>query len=282
MDSQHRHELKENDLMEFLRNFKEWFNKYGTQVLLVILIAVLAYVGVNWFTGREMRQRQAAWAEYAASATPEGLAQLGDRYSRSRPGVAAMSLLDAADLLRREAVLGIGPDAQNPTASGELTDDQRRTLEQAANYYQRVIDMPGTHLLYQLNAHMGLAATQVSLGDREAAREHYRAAMQASGPYQQIRALAQMQMSRLDQLPARVAFAVKPPDAETPEGPDSPMLPDTPEGDPEIRVPFAPEDGEDTTDGDEGDAADAMEAPDAADAPDEGDAADAPEQPDGP
>lgn len=218
MDKEHRDELRENDLREFFRNFGAWFNKYGTPVLLGAAIVVLAFVGARWFTTKDQRMRNNGWAQLAASAAPESMAQVATEYP-ALPGLGAYALLEAADLLRREAMLGVGPDADAPAAPAELTEPQRQDLQQAADYYQRVLSMPDAPLKFKLNAHLGLAVTHVSLGDPDAAREHFRQARDNAGPFQNIAVLAKNRLQALDELPLSIPLPKKP---AVPEATDEP------------------------------------------------------------
>jgi len=217
MDSEHRQELKENDLLAFFRNFNEWFNKHGTPVLLGIALVVAAFVGVRWFTGQEARMREAAWRDFAATATPEGLAQLAEEY-RGMHGFAAMSLLEAGDMLRRQVVIGLGPNAEPPSTSGDLSESQQSKLNRAAGYYRRIVDNPDSPRLQKLNACLALGATELTLGKREEARRWYSRAADEAGPFQNIAAIANDELAELDRLPERIAFARRPAGAGTEAG----------------------------------------------------------------
>ena len=70
MDTQHRHELKENDLAEFLENFGEWWNKHGTVAMLILLFLVGGFLGYRLLRARAIDQREAAWRDLANTTKP--------------------------------------------------------------------------------------------------------------------------------------------------------------------------------------------------------------------
>jgi tetratricopeptide (TPR) repeat protein len=212
MDSEHRHELKENDLLEFFRNFKNWWAKHGTQTLLVILVCVLALTGYRYFKGKEARERDAAWADLANVSTVEGRQQVAGMYP-NRPGLANLALLQAADDLRTQAfaVDELGNPA--PATSPEPNEAQRKTLDDAAKLYQRVIDapQPTEPSLYKLNARMGLAAVHETLGEWDKAEAEYRNVIKEAGAYRNIALVADRQIQTMDSRKEPIAFKLAPP-----------------------------------------------------------------------
>ena len=212
MDSEHRHELKENDLYEFFRNFKDWWAKHGTQTLLVILVCVLALTGYRYFKGKEARERDAAWADLAAVSTVEGRQQVAGMYP-NRPGLANLALLQAADELRTQAfaVDELGNPA--PATSTEPNEAQRKTLDDAAKLYQRVIDapQPTEPSLYKLNARMGLGAVYETLGEWDLAKAEYRNVIKEAGAYRNIAMVADRQIQTMDSRKEPIAFKPAPP-----------------------------------------------------------------------
>jgi len=241
MDSEHRHELKENDLLEFFRNFRQWWTKYGTQTLLVILIAVLAVTAYRYFQGKEARELNAAWSDYAAASTPESLQQVAGIHV-NRPGLSNRALLDAADQLFNRAI-GVGEDGMPAPADRlEPTDEQRKTLEQAAKLYQRVIDapQPTEPSLHKLNARMGLASVREALDEWDLAAAQYRAVVKEAGMYRNIALTADRLLSSIDHRKVPIAFPPAPEAEAATEPPTEGDLPDLPAGDGNILV--VPED----------------------------------------
>ena len=242
MDSEHRHELKENDLLEFIRDFKSWWAKHGTQTLLVILVAVLALTAYRYFRGKAARELDAAWSEYASVSTPEGRQQIAGAYV-NYPGLSNLALLDAADETFGNALgIGRGIDPMPATSPGPSAE-QAEQLRKAAGLYQRVIDapQPTEPSLYKLNARMGLAAVYETLGEWDKAAEQYRLTIQESGPYKNISAAADRALTTMADREQPVTFPPAPvtevtgapegaPDAAAPRDADGTVHIDIPEG----------------------------------------------------
>lgn len=220
MDSQERHDMKQNDLQEFLVNFREWWSKYGTILMLVILVALGGFVLARWYAGREARALEAAYSELdiaRGSGNPFALQEVAVRYE-DVPGVAGMARLEAADLIVRE-VLGLLP---RQTDAPPLTEEEKKDqLEQAAQLYLRVIELDQSPLQV-LNARLGLATVAETRGDFDAAREQYDRIQQQAG--ETWPALAHRAEQRMGDL-GRIATPI-----EFPAPPDPPAIPGMGEG----------------------------------------------------
>jgi len=211
MDSEHRHELKENDLYAFFRNFKTWWAKHGTQTLLVILLCVLALTAYRHFRGKDFRELDAAWSEYASVSTVEGRQQIAGVYV-NRPGLSNLALLDAADELAMRVFSFDEAGMPTSATTTELTQEQRETLEQAAALYQRVIDapQPTQPSLHLLNARMGLASVHETLGEWDQAEVQYRNVIKDAGSYRNIALVAERLLSSMDERQEPIAFQPAP------------------------------------------------------------------------
>ena len=71
MDSQHRHELKENDLAQFLANFGQWWGKYGNYLLVIVLVISVTVLGRRWMNASATTANEAAWSDLAYSTSPD-------------------------------------------------------------------------------------------------------------------------------------------------------------------------------------------------------------------
>lgn len=225
MDSEHRHELKENELLEFFRNFRQWWDKHGTYVLIVIVVVLATIVLVRWLSGRAERQQAALDAEYAQLVdnrqvnSDDALLAFVQRISAEHPAIAASAAIDRGDLRLRQATIGTtGEDGlQIDPTEPTLSDPQRTLYERAGDFYQAVLAIEGLEpgSLHRLNAHMGLGAVTLELGDVAAAREHYQAVVDNAGPYHTHATAAQAMLNRdLEQLAQPVVFRLPPPEAE--------------------------------------------------------------------
>ncbi len=233
MDSQERHELKQNDLAEFLSHFKQWWDKHGTTFLLVLVIAIGGLYGYRWYTTKEHRRKHAAWSAVMAAGTPEALQDVAAQHA-DVDGAWSRATLDAADSLASQANLGVEPSAAGqPDQSTDLTEEQRqRKLELAEKLYQQVIER-GTPL-FAANARAGLAAVYESMGEFDKAAAQYAQLQQTASAWPVIVRQAQRQAADLERLKQPVEFRPAPEipeDAatEADEQPDPPASADAPD-----------------------------------------------------
>jgi predicted negative regulator of RcsB-dependent stress response len=208
MDSNHRHELEENDLFTFLKNFKEWWNRYGTWLLAVTFVVVASLVGYRWYRNRVERQLEETWSGVNGlnATTPDAYLQLAR--DSSDPSFQARACLAAADLYTAKAVMPVAP------GPGEATEraKQQESLKSAESAYQQVLAVPNAHPLFKLNARLGLAAVAEGQKDWGAARKWYKeiAAEPAAQTYAPILARAKARLAMIDRLEVPVPFAPTP------------------------------------------------------------------------
>ena len=210
MDTEHRHELKENELYEFFRNFRDWWDKHGLSTMLIVLVALAGFLFYRWYSGKEHRELNTAWTAMTDTSSPEGLVRVADEHG-DREGVRAYALLQAAHLLSQEAILG----QTGMTAEGASLDAEQRELrlERAAELYQRVIEL-GEPRLMVLNARFGLAAVYESMGRFDEAREQYEQAARGSQLYSGLAEIAERKIRELEVLQSPVDFADAPATSE--------------------------------------------------------------------
>ena len=203
MDSQHRHELKENDLADFLLNFRQWWAQHGKKTL--IMIVVIAVVVTLWrlrSATAEVRHEQ-AWSNLAASSGPDAFLAIAAEADNAT--LRNLARVRGADLWALKATL---PQA-------ELTTIQM--LDQAEETYQEVISDPQAPLVLRLNAMLGLAAVGETRGDWDKTDQWYdRVIEQAGGLYPAHRAEAESRRVLVEQLKKPLTFAPEPaPDTVT-------------------------------------------------------------------
>lgn len=242
MDSQHRHELEQNDLQEFLAHFKQWWAKHGQSVMIIITVCVVAFAGYRLYRSSQVREHDAAWMDLATSTSPFSYSEVAEKHSD--PTVRALAHLRAGDLLRKQAFV--------PTAEQDANPDPERDLNSAADHYQQVLDnSPGTAFTY--NAYVGLATVEESRSNFDAARDYYeKAKAAAADEMPHVIARIDERIATIDRLSQPVVMVDRPEDL-------LPVIPDEGNG--------ASGDGEQSTDsedagqdgqaGDTGDNADA-------------------------
>lgn len=244
MDSQHRHELKENDLAEALTNWRDVWDKYGTPLTLAILVVVLVFAGYRLFGYYQTTTHETAWSDLAATASPEGMAEVADDHG-VKP-VQLLALLQGADLYLNEAVFppeiadaaavgdredgdngdtgdeGAGSDNGADADASSLGVDAERVeqrLSRAETMYQRVLDLAEAEV-FRANALLGLASVAESRERWDEAASFYdRAKAEAeAGELPELGRIAEHRKSMLDKLKLPVAIVEAPeepaPDAD--------------------------------------------------------------------
>jgi len=209
MDSEHRHELKENDLADFLAHFGQWWAKHGTKLLTVVLVLAVAFTGKRWYDMRTVAAKENAWRDLAETTSPEGYRSVA--LTHPNAAVRALAYLRGADLLLANTAVGDDSDLAETS----------QTLDSAALMYEQVINDRQTHLVYKLNAQLGLAAVAEGGRDWDAARQHYQSVIdQAGTQYTTIAKQAQARAAMLDRLEKPVVFGPEETEAAPPAAQD--------------------------------------------------------------
>jgi tetratricopeptide (TPR) repeat protein len=212
MDSEHRHELKENELAEFFRHFGQFWEKWGNSLLLVILVVLVAVVSVQIVTGHRFRQHEQNWSSLEFETHPSALAQVAE--SVKHPPIRALAHLRAGDALLRgdvvDAPSGFTVEAQPLDAAG-----RQRQLQEAAEHYEAVRQMERADGLFRVNALLGLAAVAENQGQWDLAQQRYEQAIAEARDIHQpaLGEHAAQRLAMLERLREPMTFA--PPAAAT-------------------------------------------------------------------
>jgi len=186
MDSEHRHELKQNDLREFLENFGAFWEKHGTWILTVVAVVVVIWAGSTWWSNRQMQVRSSAWTALDGAASAPELD--GVALDHSQPIVRALARLRAGDLYLDQAV--------HPQRDLLSDDDVRQALDRAEQRYRDVLSL-NVPPIYRANALLGLAAVAENRSQWDQAAASYELVMGMDIP-----SLAAMARARKQMLPA--------------------------------------------------------------------------------
>ncbi len=198
MDADHRHELKENDLAEFLRHFGQWWGKYGNTLLIALLVVVAVFTGVRMLNAKALTDHEDAWRDLAQTDSPQGLRVVAESYKD--PAVRTLAHLWGADALLVQAA-----------RPADNEQEQIAALDTAALTYREVIDGDTPHPLYALNARLGLARIAEARGDWDEAAQLYQIVIdQAGDANSTIRAQAGRGLAMLDRLAIPVVFGPDP------------------------------------------------------------------------
>lgn len=177
MDRERLKNVQTSDITDEKLNedFVLWLKTKGPTWLLVILVAIVAYLFmVNW-RQREARHQNEAWIALLDARLPTSLEDVAIQYP-DIDTVAQQARLRAANTYLQSIQLGraIGTTAD---AAVPLTDEDRIfNLDRAHLLYEEVLaadsNEPGDTIL-AVSALNGLAAVQESRGELESARSYY-------------------------------------------------------------------------------------------------------------
>ena len=207
MDSEERHELQENDLAAFFKNFGEFWNAYGTWIVATVAAVALVFAAYNLITSQIETARQNAWLDLYGSVSYESYQLVAEEHS-GKPAVVAAANLRGADLLLAQANEPTRGEDEQET-SGLLSRDE--ALATAEAMYQAAYDA-APDVLFRLNALEGLGVVAESRYDLDAARQRYTAIVEeAGGAYPSWQGRAEQRLALLDTLTAGpVEFAPDP------------------------------------------------------------------------
>lgn len=208
MDKQHKEELEQNDLKEFLTHLDRFFSKHGKLVFAIVLLTAAAVFAARWYRTKDIKALDGAWSDIAAATTPASLASAAQTHS-NLPGASNFALLAAANLWYDEVVNGVAgdtPDATQPRLSPQRLE---QLTERVKPLYEQVINAPQAHepSLPRLNARLGLAATLTTLGEFDQARAQYDLVIKEAGEYRALADHAEAKKAQLKSLVEPIVFA---------------------------------------------------------------------------
>jgi tetratricopeptide (TPR) repeat protein len=201
-------EVHQTDLTEgrINQDFVDWLKTKGVNYLLILLVALCAYLGwVRWMHHKSNYQAE-AWQAYvnAAGLLPSSLEDVATEYD-DVGAVAELARLEAASKLMRAVQSGkpLGaatpeptPENPMPPAPTEVLTAEQRTeyLDRADRLYQEVLkadDQSTGKSLIAVTALTGRAAVAESRGQIDEARTLYeQAAKRAEATYPELAAIS--------------------------------------------------------------------------------------------
>ncbi len=197
MDRNRLKEVHQTDLTESKINedFLDWLKTKGPTYLLVVLIALAAWLLMVRFKQQKQDHLNAGWAAFLSAQLPGSLEDVAAEFA-DLSGLSELANLRAADFYLQAVVTQV-PLGADPTAVvlDPLTDEDRDDyLARADRIYQAVIDAAGGSpgdTLYAVAAMNGKAAVAESRGDGERAVHWYlKAADRAESHFPQLAARA--------------------------------------------------------------------------------------------
>lgn len=194
MDSERRHELETNDLREFLDNFKDFWEKHGNKILLVLIVGLGGFAAYNYYNQWKDGKAEEAYNQLAAATTVDALLAVADEHS-----------LVHDEAMRRAGDLALG-SARNSLIQAEASS-AKESLKDASSAYEALAKR-GETVEYQLVGYEGLAKVAIMSGEWDKAKTNYEKLIELAGeahPAQAGRAEAGLEQLELIRYP--VAFA---------------------------------------------------------------------------
>ena len=229
-DKKRLSQVQTQDLTESRLNddFVYWLKKNGTNTLLVVLIALCAFLGFNVWQRKNLEKTSVAWSELGQATLPEAFEQIAKDHA-DIPQAAMMALLSAADLRLRQLQSGVlvaeVRDAQGTvtTPAVALDDAGRKVAQDAAEEdYSKAADialkLAGTNsnnaAIVLLQSYFGRAAVAESRGNFDGAKQWLTKAESEAGTA--WAPIAKLAKSRIDGLVALATPMQLPKNADLP------------------------------------------------------------------
>ncbi|MEC9374226.1 MAG: hypothetical protein VYC34_10300 [Planctomycetota bacterium] len=157
-------------------DFIDWLNKWGSTILMVLLVAALAWWGWRFLQTRQLQQIDEAFVALEAAVeagSPDNLILVAKEHE-GRGSVYEIASLAAADIYLDSARRGVTPGGDPMNANDLITDEQREDfLEQAGSLYDTVLDRvrgKEDKALIELSARGGVTAVAITRGQFDEAR----------------------------------------------------------------------------------------------------------------
>ncbi|MEX2212746.1 MAG: hypothetical protein WD768_01375 [Phycisphaeraceae bacterium] len=173
MDSEHRHELKESDLANFLASARKWWGRHQTKVLLLAIVLAAAILALRWSKQSSYASHERSWFELNTEVTAASLSKIAD--TASDPTIRTLAALRAGDELLAKA---IRPSSTPET--GATPEERSKALADAEALFKGVAKS-GPAKDYVLNAQFRLATIAEQRGQWDAARQLYQTIQKDSG-----------------------------------------------------------------------------------------------------
>lgn len=186
-------------------DFADWLKRWGSPMLLGILVLALGYRGWIWFQERQVQALDSAFIEldYASqSGNPESLMQVAQAWD-GRASVSHQARLEAADRYLLAHSTGVKPGGVpgNPEDRANETETANY-LNLAESLYRDVYQATSSkkaYTLFTLRALSGLSALAGTRGDYETARSQVSEMIELSEQLEMV-GLAEALRDRLSML----------------------------------------------------------------------------------
>ena len=112
MDTRHRHELEQNDLLSFFGHFGQWWEKYGMGILVVALVVVGGFTAKRYYDAHIDNARDSAYRDLETATSPDAYRSVAR--DSTDPNIQMLAYLRGADLALAHIVT---PEAPAPPST---------------------------------------------------------------------------------------------------------------------------------------------------------------------
>jgi tetratricopeptide (TPR) repeat protein len=221
MDAKERHELKDNDLAEFLEHFGEFWGKHGNSIMVVVTIVLVVFIGKRYYSNSQAVSHENAWADLSSTETPQGYRERAIE-SADIAGVPQLALLRGAEAFHQQAIT-LEQEAAGEEDAGVMSANE--SLESAESMYNQVLDSDAS-AAFRANAAAGLANVAETRNDFTAAADYWAKAKQLADEARlaTIAAQATLRLTMLEDLAQPIVFGESADEAtNAPDSPESPV-----------------------------------------------------------
>jgi hypothetical protein len=131
MKSEHRHDLKTNELGRLAEQVRPVLDKYGTPIMIGLVVVILTVTGTIWWSNTSSASKSAGWTEMAdalSTGSAENFANVADKFAGTAIG-------DWARLNEAESHLQSGIQLSFTDRQSGISD-----LEQAGETFKKVLN----------------------------------------------------------------------------------------------------------------------------------------------
>lgn len=178
MDDRHRQITEGKGLQEsrYNQEFIDFLNKWSTPVLVVVLLAALAWAGMRWWKREHAKSHDDAFVQFNEAdraGKPDNLLLVA-REVGAYGSVGELATLRAADQLHSSARRGVAPGG-NPSNPGDVlnAEQKKESLAKAGELYKRVMESAAKRpelFHHEVSGRAGLIAVLIDQGEMDRAR----------------------------------------------------------------------------------------------------------------
>lgn len=196
MDSEHRHELAENDLARILKGVGEKYSGLGAPLAAVAIAAIAIFLGFAVVRGQASATKQEAWMQLSAASIPENYAAVAADYPDTE--VSAWAKVNEGRMYLQEGIREAFTDKETSVAR----------LDAARKAFNEALENTAAPSEVRERALAGLATYEetVSDGDTSAAVAAYQKLIDEF-PEASSRKYAESRIKRLESEDAQTFYA---------------------------------------------------------------------------